>query len=333
MTILRRLYLVLLLAILTVAQLVFFVSPVFATIALPTTIAVTQVDVFQGCLEATDQLYFITYTVDYGGSNPATPISDNYLVRLMNGASELRAVAPFAYYDDGYGKGAAAIYFSAADVASKGMTWNNAGYSINLEGNPSVSWTGGVPPKVTSTVFDNWYASKGGYLSGTILAVASALEITWSVDLVQTTGNGTTLTTYGEDYFTNVIPNLAQMAPDIFEGSGSQAPIPGNRTHTQTYLTQLKNMWVGTHFDFSSGAPMLGIPASFIGAGLWLVFMGLIMYIITRACGNYRPAVPVMIPMVIFGGVLGFLSLLVAIVMTAIFGVITFFTLFYKPVA
>lgn len=87
------------------------------------------------------------------------------------------------------------------------------------------SWTNAMddPPSTSTDSFSLWYDGGGvgateSRLATRILALAHILENDWggTTDLVEDVGGENKLTTDGEEYFTNAIPGLRQICPDIF---------------------------------------------------------------------------------------------------------------------
>lgn len=286
-------------------------SPVLA-IAAPDTIQINAVYVYQHCVETDDQLYLVDCVLDYT-VNPDENITEAYLVRLMNGAVELRSVAPYAYYNDGYDRGLVAIYFSAGDAPA----WEGS-YTIRLVGNPTLSWPGSPPSSSVST-FDLWSISTSigstqNELAARVLYFADLLEIQWGVDLIETAASGSYLTSYGQDYFINAIPYLSIIAPGVFSGSMSAAEFE-TRTYTQTYSTSLRTALIGTPLDFTDLADALGIEVMFVSSILYLVVMAILLYYATVKIRSYKPALLLSAPLIVVGALLGMLPLLLAIIM------------------
>jgi len=307
-----------------------FSVPVFAVVAQPSAVTINSVNVFESCLETDDQLYIIYYTITYG-TNPTEPANETYLARLMDGTTELGAGVCYAYYDGGYGDGIISIYFSAADVTSKSMTWEAATYSIQLEGNPALVWGGaGTPPKTIVSTFTNWYSPMGGYLVGTILSLATDLESAWTVNLIDTATMGTTFSAYGEDYFSNSIYQLSSLTPTLFSGSTTSVDAPGERTHPTTAAPDY-TQWSGTAFDLTDTATALDISVTWLYGTLWFIVMIVVAFITTRVSNSYKPAIPMMIPTCWFGVYLGFFPWQAGAVISALLAIAAVFVLIYKP--
>jgi len=289
---------------------VFTASPALA-IANPDTISINAVYAYRHCIETDDQLYLIDYSIEYG-ANPDENITEAYLCRLMEGVVEWGAVAPYAYYDDGYDRGLIAIYFPVADAPG----WAGAGLSMELVGNPTLGWAGATPESSVGA-FDLWSTSTGvtetqAEVAARVLYIADILEQDWGVDLIDTAGGINYLTAYGENYFSNVIPYLNLIAPAAFSGSMVAAEFE-ERTYTQTYSTTLRTAIIGTPLDFTTLAASWGVPIMFVSSILYLMIMALVLYFTTVKVKSYKPALLLSIPMMIAGVLLGMLPLLLLI--------------------
>lgn len=95
---------------------------------------VQQVEVYRNVLEIGDQLYLITGRVEYT-MHPIMLSSQTYIIRLMDGVTELGSTTFYPYHNSGYDYGVASIYFSAADA----LAWSGA-YTVQLQGNPTLHW-------------------------------------------------------------------------------------------------------------------------------------------------------------------------------------------------
>ena len=305
-----------------------WVIPVYAIDSPDVSFSIDSVFVYQHCVQENDQLYLVEYTASYT-TNPTETITEAFIGRLMNGTTELGNVTPYAYYDTGYGQGIFAIYFSAADAP----TWNGA-YTMKFEGNPTLTWTGSIPMTSVST-FDSWSASTGtestqNELTSRILYLADQLEQAWSVNMIESSGAGSYLSTYGEAYFTSVISNLRAMAPGVFAGS-SQQPVLPTKTYTQAYSANLSSRVTGTPLDLSPVATLLGISTNWLGGLVFFIFASVVVALVCIRSGTNRPVIIMLVPMLIFGTLIGMLKLDVIII--GAFGALALiaFALFYHP--
>lgn len=310
----------------------FWAVPVLA-IDDPDDLQISSVLAYRHCLEEDDQLYFIT---EYIGYDP-TPVPDEtateaYLAVLVDtdGITQLASVAPYSYYNDGYSLGVIAIYFSAADAP----TWNQT-YSIKLVGNPTLAWAGD-PPEVNAGI-DYWSTSTGisstqTELASRVLTSAQTLKTAWggSYDMVEETALGTKLTSIGEGYFMNVIPQLRTMAPDTFSSTKMEPDTPIEPTYTQGYASTLAGSVTGTPLDLTDTANALGISRMFLSTMLCLVIFGAFAAIIVPFVG-VKPIIIISTPAIVAGGLLGMIPLALTIGLGAACFMLTAFILFYKP--
>lgn len=180
--------------------------------------------VFEDLLEDGDCGVFVDYYLDYAAT-PTETATEAYLVSFIDtdGTTQLGTTAPYAFDDKGYGRGAAWIYFTAAEVTALSIdAANELLYSVWLHGNPTVAsgWAGD-PPKTSSTI-DEWYEPDEGdpaVLLRLLLLFSHGPDIAsaWSEDILVTTAEGTRLSIVGEVYYTNVIPNLRTISPACFQ--------------------------------------------------------------------------------------------------------------------
>lgn len=322
---------------LAILGLLLIVSPVFA-IAPPNSISVNSVYAYQHCLETNDQLYLVEYTIYYAptgeppvSTNPDENATEAYLVRFMDGLTELKAVAPYAYYDEGYGKGVAAIYFSASDPALP--TWV-ASYTIRLVGNPTLAWTPSIPSTSVS-IFDLWSSSTGitqtqSELTARILWLADMLEVEWGINMVDSTGTGSYLSSYGEAYFTNVIPNIRAMAPRAFAGT-TTSPDWSTKETTTGYAEDRAASVEGTGLDLTPMAEWWGVSRMWTSSILYIIAGIIILYAALKPTGSFRGLVLVSTPLVIAGGYLGMIPLLATVLLGFAALAISIFMLFYHP--
>ena len=311
------------------------VSPVLA-IDSPHDLQINSVYVFQHCLETNDQLYLVEYFVDYDvdadpetDDNPDENITEAYIGRLMDGVDELSAVAPYAYYDEGYDNGIFAIYFSASDAPA----WDGA-YTMKLMGNPTLDWSAAVP-STSVDVFDLWSSSTGitdtqNELTARILYIADQLELAWGINMVDSTGTGSYLSNYGEAYFTNAISNIQAMAPRAFAGSTTQ-PEWEYKEATTEYAEDRADSVIDTPLDMTPTADEWGVSRMWMSSLCYILGSILILYSMLSSTGNYRPLVLLSTPLIIAGGYLGMLPLMTTVLLGFAAFALAIFTLFYHP--
>jgi len=332
---LTRLFSILTIAIL---GLLLIVSPALAAIASPDDLEINSVYAYQHCLENNDQLYLVNYFVDYDidddpltDDNPDENITEAFLCRFMDGVDELKAVAPYTFYDEGYDKGIIAIYFSASDPNLP--VWEGV-YTIELTGNPTLDW-GGDPPSTSLGVFDLWSSSTGisetqNELTARILYVADQLESSWGVNMIDSTGTGSYLSDYGEAYFTNAISDIRAMAPKAFAG-GTISPEWEEKETPFTYAEERVDSVDGTPMDLQPLADWWDISRMWTSSLLFILGSILLLYAVLSPTGNYRPLVLLSTPLVVAGGYLGLFPMLLTVLLGFFAFAISVFILFYHP--
>lgn len=303
------------------------VTPVLA-IDDPDSISINAVYAYRNCRQDGDQLYLIDYTLDYSVTGePSETVTEAFLCRLMNGVTELRAVAPYAYYNDGYDRGVIAVYFSAADAPA----WEGS-YTMYLIGNPILSWDAD-PLSASVGTFNLWQdndmSTTQTVLSSRILYLADILEIAWSVDMIESTAGGHSLTTYGEDYFTNAVPYLSEIASYAFAGQ-TITPEIGEIDTSTDYADDLETASSGTLFDFTDLGTAFGTTRGVITA---LLYYGVVLFALIKISNKlqtYKPIMMLSIPLVILGAFIG-----VPLTVTILAGFLSLgyiaWSLFYKP--
>jgi len=188
---------------------------------------VLAVYIYEDLLEDGDMGVFVDYFIDYTIAGiPTEPVTESYLASFIDtdGATQLGTVAPYTfqytgYTDDGYNRGMVWIYFTAAEVTADSIdSANIALHEVWLMGNPTIpsGWPGDTP--LTTAGIDYWQTTgdSATLLALQVLSLAQALELAWSIDMIETTALGSRLTTAGEGYFENVITNLRTIAPLCF---------------------------------------------------------------------------------------------------------------------
>lgn len=192
---------------------------------------VSAVYVYEDLLEDGDIGVLADIFTDYTISgNPPTgeTATEAFLVVLIDidGVTQLKAVAPYAFDDLGFGRNLAWIYFTPAEVTAFGIDRaNEALYEVWIVGNPSLTWVPGPDPPKTITGIDYWQpagTSTSFFFAQKVLTYAKILGLAWTEDLLdESTGR---LTTLGEGYFMSVIPGLRDITLLVF-AAGEEAPI------------------------------------------------------------------------------------------------------------
>ena len=313
-------------------------SPALAAIASPDDLQIDSVYAYRHCLETNDQLYIIEYFIDYDpdhdpltDDNPDESITEAFLCRFMDGVDELKSVAPYAYYDDGYDEGVIAIYFASDDPDLP--TWEGV-YTIELTGNPTLDW-GGDPPSTSTSTADFWSSSTGiadtqDELTARILYLADQLELAWGINMVDSTGTGSYLSDYGEAYFANAISNIQAMAPKAFAGS-TTSPEWEYKEPATTYAEDRASSLDGTPLDLTALSDWWGVGRMWTSSLLFILGGILLLYAMLSPTGNYKPLVLLSTPLIVAGGYLGLVPLILTVLLGFAAFALTVFTLFYHP--
>jgi len=205
-------------------------------------------------------------------------------------------------------------------------------YVIQIVGSPTITWDGDVPDAQTSS-FNLWqdYPTSAAQiaLASRILYLADILEQTWAVDMIQSTPSGSSLTTYGEDYFVNVIPNLSLMAPAVFSGQ-MIAPDVSRDEFEQEYAEDLASEIIGTPLDISELATTFGMSREALTTILYYSAVAILVGLTVHYLQSYKPALMIAIPAVIGGAFVG-VPLVVTVVIGFVALVMIAYVLFYRP--
>lgn len=315
--------------------LVFMLMPFLAVLAIADPVegpTIIQVDIYRHCLETDDMLvvvqYFVWYT-DVVADLPDETINQSFLGRLMNGG-EITNVAPHSFYLKGYQYGIFSIYLSAAEAVG---LWEDP-LIVEFNGNPLLTWPGAPP--TTSTAVLNWHSTTTAQateilLSNDIVSIANQLSNHWGIALTDSVAGGTVLSSYGEQYFTNAIPNLHTMSPDIFSGA-VEAFVYEPEVYEQSGRDRLIARIDGSPPGLAlvGLATWLTIPLVVVKGVIWLIVIGLIGYFIglaTKKMGIALFSILVMIPC---GTYIGMLSLTFTLVFALLCIIALAFAVFYQ---
>ena len=304
-------------------------------IADPDSISIFTINAFQNTVESNDILFIASYTIEYG-SIPTETVTEAFMFRLMDGTTELGSTAPFAYINSGYNGGVVALYFSASQVDLLGVTWEDSGYEVRLQGNPSLFAS---PPVVVNTSIGwNSVLTTKSDLRDLLNGLAIGLELNWipytdpDIELLTNTADGNVFTQEGEDYFGNVVPNVRVAAPQLFTGR-TALPIITDRTFTLSYRDQLLQFWDTSSIGIAlqGAADVFSTPRSLITTlGLVAFNVAIIMAMVKAnpAAGRIAPLTTAIILPI--GAYVGLTDMVFAalIAMFATFG--TVFVLFLR---
>ena len=253
-----------------VVLLILSVIPCQAISSTPTVLQVNYVNAYQNVYENGDTAFAVDFSAKYA-SMPTETIDTTYNVRLINSSNvEIRSIAPYPYFNNGYARGLVWFYFSAADTITYGLGTGWGGtYYIRLDGNPTASWTGSIPVSSPVTV-GSWESTpvttttNKAVLSNYILTEANLITNDWASSSYKlttvTSQNGTKLSSTGEAYFGAIINNLSSIAPyallssaqplEIYNPTISVTATPANSIASDftgsTYTTGTANFTYGS---------------------------------------------------------------------------------------
>lgn len=213
----------------------------------PTTFSMIWAGAYQSCLETNDQFFIAQYDIRYAVPANAPPsVGEAYLGSVKYSGASVGTVQPFSYFDAaGTSEWFYAVYFTAAQVTALGLNWAvPANYSMEMVGNPTLTWDGGAPPTPQNlATFSIWYTSTDVIATDTqietkIRQLALYYQQHWggTTELVQEIGGVLKLTSYGETYFTSSISSLRIMAPNIFADSLSVADMSESKLISDYYI-------------------------------------------------------------------------------------------------
>jgi len=308
------------------------VTPVLA-IDEPNDLDINGVWAYRNCRESGDQLYLISYSINYT-TNPTESVAEAFLCRLMSGSTELRAVAPCAYYDDGYGDGVVAIYFDTNEAP----IWEGA-YTMKLLGNPLLSWNASVPETSVST-FDLWQDNQimvtRIVVAGRIIDLALDLETSWGKDMVGISDAGDqVLTDYGAAYFVNVVPYLFEIAPNVYakDQGGASGIIPPEippEVDRTDHADELVALIIDTPLDMTAVADAFHVSRGAMTAIMYYGVVIMALVLVVRRIGSYKPIMMFSIPLVILGAFVGVPLIVTILAGLASLGMVAYM-IFYKP--
>ena len=310
-----------------------FPAPATAAIASPTTFTVNDVGGYRDYQEVDDLLVLAYFVCDYGVNPTEGDLSELFVARFMDGATEFSAVTPYAYYDSGYNYGVVAIYYTAAEVAALGITWGDVTYTFEMIGNPTLVWTAGAPPSAPYTGI-TWLdyggvAQTSTYLTARLRVLAQQIGTIWTVDLVETIGGVLKFTEYGDTYFSAIIPNLRAQCPDLYESVMYSSELP-ERPDTMTAANIRESALDGTRFDMGDIAASLGVPRIVARSIVWVVLSVVVVILICTKFNAQKYAMLFVAMATVPGYQLGFMSIPVFFVTALSIGGFGLFVVFHQ---
>jgi len=190
-----------------------------AILAPDSTPSISNLHVNQHLLATGDVLIYGDYDLPYG-TPPDVFANQSFIFQLIaaDNVTELGAVTPFVYFDNGYNEGFFSMYFASRTTAN--ITWEQS-YTIRIAQNPAhftspVDIDYELPTNSYTSV--NTTAANQLELAINVLSAATRLEQYYpTYSLVDTAAAGTVLySPDGETYFRGAINGIQAMAPSLF---------------------------------------------------------------------------------------------------------------------
>jgi hypothetical protein len=103
----------------------------------------------------------------------------------------------------------------------------------------------------------------------------------------------------------------------------------GFQAHSMGYLDQMRNRLIGTPFDFTALANMVGISRMWINTLIWLIVSFALGYFVCKGAISFKPMMLSIFFMIAPGAYLGFLEPLLAMVFGFLLGVAAIYVTFY----
>lgn len=246
---------------------------VFA-IANPDSMSIDSIRRYDNVAVAGDLTIIVQYTLDYT-INPTENAQAAFIGRFMDGAAEDARTRPYPYFDSGYDVGLFAFYFATAPVEA-------ATFSVIFQGDPTVfADTTGVVRQSSSIV-----TRASSDLVPDLRQFANDLELAWVVDLITPAQEGARLTANGEDYFTNTLANIREIAPDLFSDNIEAVAYP-TKTYSGTAIPNF--ILAGTPYEtgLQDTADGWGVDLSVVTSTVWFIIMVVVMGLVIFGAGKF----------------------------------------------
>lgn len=261
-------------------------------IADPDRLAIEQVTAYSGVINSGDMLVVIQYDIDYD-TLPILAATDAFICRFMVDDSEVNASEIIAFNNLGYGLGVCSVYFSDLDRTAAGIEFDNPNaedYEVQIQGKPSAFAS---PPTVTTLSIQYRDSTQTvPLLTADISEIANSLQndADWlanDLTLITFTTGQQVLTSIGEAYLGQAIPNLQLMVPDLF-GSSTTSPDVFERDFGTSEEDRLLSQWDASPVGpiFEGLGDELRIGKTWILALLGVGLLVLAFFIATEVSGS-----------------------------------------------
>lgn len=205
-----------------VALFVFLCVPltVLAADTPPDDLSIESVIVTRNLATTGDYLFTAHYDIEWdagAASYPEDNANLNFLVQLIDSGTVMATVAPYVFYNAGYGEGVVSFYFSGTDAAT--LAWDTA-YTVRITSQPgwldpvvSYDYTLGASDYCSDTDQDD----NQDWLADWVIDTADSIENSWDItDTLTTVSVDDVLTETGEAYYGRVIPGLRYLCPQLY---------------------------------------------------------------------------------------------------------------------
>ena len=232
----------------------------------PDSTSINELLVFRDLVEEGDWLIYCRYNVDYT-TIPDEPAEQTFQIAMYDVAgANLIATRSLKYYQHNI----TSLYFSAADVATKGLVWGDA-YIIIVQGKPDIFALVENVNQKTRPLQPTDYKEAEDFTSY-MLSEAGILETAWGITLL----SGEYLNTTGATYFSYAIPGFTTIASDILYSS-AYYPSTSNITHNTSYAESMHD-----HTGARLGAAVTDLANWLHVSEDWMaIWMVSIMYLVT----------------------------------------------------
>ena len=312
----------------------------------PDTFLINSVRCYQDIGENGDMLCVVHYDLDYA-TLPAEFIDAAFVARFLTSTTEVNSVAPFVYTGTitatssppsrGYGEGVLSFYWTAADVADFGLTWEGSGYTVVLQGNPTVFTS--TAPQLRYSAIEWRNPNQSAVLLGKdVLVLARALDLDWvsnAVALREVKSNQTVLTDDGVVYFTGAIPNLDLFASEIFSSRVITPPVSELPAFTST-AEGYEGFWDNTDVGagFTTLASLLNMPVLLVRTILLTLVMIVAAVVATNIAGRTDIGVIAALGLILpIGATIGMAPMALVLSAALLAALVLAFNFVYKPTA
>jgi len=263
---------------------------------------------FRSLYETGDQLFVAAYKVIPDDDRKTEDCTRYFNIQLLEGTTIRGQVKMPAW-----GYKPVAIYLSADAAISWGAV---NGTKIRIAGTAGSDFSTYLADyELTAS---DWRGSDLTFLDTWVIIQAGDIEDYYSTTLVTYIGDTALLNDLGGTIFATGMPGIGSLRPDIFQTADVSVDHPP-KVHTDTYVTEISGFFgakmQSTWEDLSD---LLGVDASFVGTGFWLIIGGSVIGVVGAAIGYGSVAIIISIPFFLvgaFGGLdLRYLLLITALV-------------------